>query len=360
MKNLFIYGLAAVGLLASCSNDEVIEQLQEPQSAIGFDGAFVNNTTRATSDDLLGESIYNGGFSVYGSMFNPNDESSAVAPIFANQAVTYNIASSKWTYSPVRYWTPGNNYSFTAFAPSTDANWTYNDNANSANYLAPHGVVMFSNKDGNQDFGFAFKNKKEASTTESPVSFSFDHLLSKINIKFHNTFESHKATLIVRDLQVTSADGGSFDLTQLGANFTNTDLQNSKWTFDGYNANGLTVDYTFADNSGVSQSESPSFNNAVAVTTDNFFFLMPSQESINVSFEVELFSNGVSNGKWAHSVSVPLSQESSFVFKPGCSYTLVAEINAENVADNPLTPIEFTATVNNWNQDESETIPAKN
>ena len=47
MKKIFLIGLAATAMLASCSNDETVEMAQ--QKAIGFSNAFVNNGTRSIS-----------------------------------------------------------------------------------------------------------------------------------------------------------------------------------------------------------------------------------------------------------------------------------------------------------------------
>ena len=48
MKKLFMIGLAATAMLASCSNDETVEMA--PSKAIGFSNAFVNNGTRSIVD----------------------------------------------------------------------------------------------------------------------------------------------------------------------------------------------------------------------------------------------------------------------------------------------------------------------
>ena len=50
MKKLFMIGLAATAMLASCSNDETMEMAQ--QKAIGFSNAFVNNGTRSIVDPV--------------------------------------------------------------------------------------------------------------------------------------------------------------------------------------------------------------------------------------------------------------------------------------------------------------------
>ena len=48
MKKIFLIGLTAAAMMASCSNDETVEMAQ--QKAIGFSNAFVNNGTRSVHD----------------------------------------------------------------------------------------------------------------------------------------------------------------------------------------------------------------------------------------------------------------------------------------------------------------------
>ena len=50
MKKIFLIGLAATAMLASCSNDETVEMAQNTK-AIGF-SSFIDKSTRATDTDL--------------------------------------------------------------------------------------------------------------------------------------------------------------------------------------------------------------------------------------------------------------------------------------------------------------------
>ena len=76
MKKLFMIGLAATAMLASCSNDETVEMAQS--KAIGFSNAFVNNGTRSivdpsftteTLEDFLADKVFAGD---QGTTMNPD------------------------------------------------------------------------------------------------------------------------------------------------------------------------------------------------------------------------------------------------------------------------------------------------
>ena len=131
MKRLFILS-AAVAALASCSNSEVITEVNEPQvpdKAIAFE-TFSSNATRAENskeDKKEGLENHHSNFSVWGykdvqdtyvfgteGTTNPGQSTEGVK-------VSYGQASSKWTYSPIRFWDKGaNSYEFYACAPATE------------------------------------------------------------------------------------------------------------------------------------------------------------------------------------------------------------------------------------------------
>lgn len=107
MKKLFMIGLAATAMLASCSNDETMEMAQ--QKAIGFSNAFVNNGTRSIVDPSFTKETLED-FAVYG--FTQNGQ------IFEGDKVYEGgSASTGWSYDVLQYWVPGNTYTFGAIAP---------------------------------------------------------------------------------------------------------------------------------------------------------------------------------------------------------------------------------------------------
>lgn len=106
-KNLFLIGLAAIGMLfASCSNDETVEKAKN-QNGIQFK-SFVNNSTRAT--DLTTANLTN--FQVWGIMKKDNQ----IGKPFVGTQV--NKAGSAWSYGTPVYREKGYQYSFVAVAPA--------------------------------------------------------------------------------------------------------------------------------------------------------------------------------------------------------------------------------------------------
>ena len=108
MKKIFLIGLAATAMLASCSNDETVEMAQNTK-AIGFSNAFVNNGTRSIVDPSFTKETLED-FAVYG--FTQNGQ------IFEGDKVYEGgSASTGWSYDVLQYWVPGNTYTFGAIAP---------------------------------------------------------------------------------------------------------------------------------------------------------------------------------------------------------------------------------------------------
>lgn len=111
MKKIFLIGLTAAAMMASCSNDETVEMAQ--QKAISFSNAFVNNGTRSIVDPSFTTTSLND-FAVYG--FTQNGQ------IFDGVKVSKGgAASTGWSYDNVQYWVPGNTYTFGAIAPHSVA-----------------------------------------------------------------------------------------------------------------------------------------------------------------------------------------------------------------------------------------------
>lgn len=133
MKKVFLIGLTAAAMLASCSNDETVEMAQ--QKAISFSNAFVNNGTRSVVDPSFTTTSLND-FAVYG--FTQKGQ------IFNGEKVSK--GGTAWSYDNVQYWVPGNTYTFGAIAPHSVA-------ANVSNVTLPTGAtkvemkVAFTNTD---------------------------------------------------------------------------------------------------------------------------------------------------------------------------------------------------------------------
>ena len=201
MKKLFIAIMAVAGL-AACSQDMTLETPKG--AAIAFDNAFVNNSTRATDiniDNLLD-------FGVYGSVVNGQGQQGL---IFNNQQVEK--SGNAYSYSPAQYWIADAQYDFVAIAPYQEngddktPTWTY---ATTTEDDAKNGTLTFYNDRAaaEQDLLFASETAVEtpASITSAPdaVSFTFNHLLSRVKFSFVNGFASgSNITLKITDVHIT-------------------------------------------------------------------------------------------------------------------------------------------------------------
>ena len=162
MKKIFLIGLAATAMLASCSNDETVEMAQ--QKAIGFSNAFVNNGTRSIVDPSFTTTSLED-FAVYG--FTQNGS-----------------ASTGWSYDALQYWVHGNTYTFGAIAP-------YSVATNVSNVALPENAtkvemtVAFTNTDADQvDLLHAAPTQiagtEVTETYKTPVPMTFSHQRSRM------------------------------------------------------------------------------------------------------------------------------------------------------------------------------------
>lgn len=309
-KNLFLIGLAAIGMLfASCSNDETVE-VAKNQNGIQFK-SFVNNSTRAT--DLTTANLAD--FQVWGIMKKDNQ----IGKPFVGTQVTK--AGGAWSYGTPVYWEKGYQYSFAAVAPSgvfemVEAPANYQD----------YGKVKFNNGRGDTDLLWAFNDKGlvtwEGDVCPAAVDLTFNHMLSRVRFNFVNAMDDG-SLLTVKDVTITNActDG----TVQLIA-----DNAGLEWAAEG----GAALLFDDAAETGFAQN--------TACTTGHKY-MIPTTKAYNVTFTVERAHNGVVD-TYNHTVALTEMEMES-----GKSYQFKAEFTAQNInPDGALCPIVFTADVNEW------------
>ena len=324
MKKILIAILAVAGL-AACSQDMTLETPKG--AAIAFDNAFVNNSTRAT--DITADNLQD--FGVYGSVVNGQGQQGL---IFNNQEVEK--SGNAYSYSPAQYWIADAQYDFVAIAPYQEngdgktPTWTY---ATTTEDDAKNGTLTFYNDRAaaNQDLLFDSETAVEtpASITSKPdaVSFTFNHLLSRVKFTFVNGFASgSNITLKVTDVKITNAHKTGTIAVTNGA-VANT------WT-----AADNTLEVAF----GAAGADFLAEEGGKASTEHHY--LIPAQASYNITFNVELKQANVSLDTYERTATVALDMVK------GQSYDLKATLNQNNTSDEgQLYPIEFTVTsVENW------------
>lgn len=321
MKKLLFISLVATAMLAGCSNDEMVETTQS--GAVRFDG-FVNKSTRGLADDITTANISN--FSVYGFMTD------ATGQIFTGEAVTK--SNDAWIYSNTQYWTAGKDYWFSAIAPTKDAQWTY-----AVNNKVEGGIITFENREGTQDLLYAYSDKVSCTTPseQGKVSFTFNHLLSRVKFKFTNAMGNDNTTLKVTDVKITNA--------------------NKKATCD---VSAATKTWILADDNvaddlvfgSVLASDAKIVNTGSSATDHKY--MIPQNQTYALSFKVIMYQGDVEAATYNHTnVLIPKVNMIA-----GYSYVFNAELTGKNIDPvGELYPIEFTVEeVEKWEEFVDNTV----
>lgn len=344
MKKILI-ALCAVATLASCTKNEVLSFDQE---AIGFDNAFVDNSTRSVDDPSFSTTNMFSNFQVYG--FVAGQQDVAGVPVFGEDGVTVTKTGTKWTYGDVQYWIKDANYDFYAIAPCS-GNWAIKADTTPTDTRA---IITFTNEKtidngdgtntivpGAQDLLYAgIVERVGAASGNRAVELTFNHILSKVKFSFVNNYNATSATIRVKDIKITNAyKTANATLTSAGA----------AWS-EHTSVNGFEIAFGNAtdDQSTGDKENDVNVSYGHNKTYESYYerFLIPAvapTDDWNITFTVDLLVSGQVIKTYNHTAKLDTT------FEPGKAYDIAATITATNI--DPTTsqePIEFTATMNDW------------
>lgn len=265
-KNFFLWvTVFAVGAMSSCSVDKVVDQAEARY--IGFD-PFANKVTRGLTNVQFGHS----NFDVWGKYDAVN--------VFARKTVSWQDGSlsGSWTYQPLVPWVDGQTYEFAAIAPTqpTGVTYAYNYSNNLTTGSDPlngtYSITGIEITQSNQtDYLTATPVKVVCNTAStSPVSFDFNHILSKIDFKFQPKTTSADNTHWLSDVKI---DITSITLSSVA---TKNDYTAGVWgtaTADG------SFSVTLADNNSTTYEPSSAADPKVSQLTDKFSWLVVPQKN---------------------------------------------------------------------------------
>jgi len=355
MKKLhFLLGAAALTLTA-CSNDEVVDLAQT--QGIGF-STFVDKSTRSTDLDLSG--LETSGFAVWGVTWDQETASSdPLTTIFTKQEVTYNEATG-WTYKPLRYWTAGNEYRFTALAPYSAVNNSsiltsieqITTRPTSYDEVKGGLKISFSNKAAAADVDLccAMAKVQNAAANQSMVELNFSHMLSRVKFTFKNGFPSEKTVIKISDVAIKDATSdGTIDTHAGETSWTGTS-NTFEITFTPQKIAQTSVSDYMLPGGSYKDGET---DKRYEQETDHHYLLplnIAKEYTVKFTAEVYTYDNTVNPpkyneiGKYPHEVKLP-----STTFKANYSYNFIADLDASNVnPEQQMYPIEFTAKVSPW------------
>lgn len=318
--------VAAVAMLASCSNDETTGKAVNGNT-IKFDG-FVNKSVKGAANDL-NNTTFNS-FQVWGLM----SKGEQTGKPFDGTTVTK--SGSEWTYNGNVYWENGYNYSFVAIAPAGFGTF------NAPSTVGEWGSIDFVNGEGTTDLIYDIDDTyvTDAVSTKGQcpraINLTFNHLLSRVKFAFENAMD----------------DGSTINVT--GVTITNA---NTKATA----TLGATATWALADDNApaalnfgnvILDAEATGYAENETKETDHKYMIpaTSADQKYVVTFVVTRHHSGVTD-QYNHEVELPV-----VAMEQGKSYKFTAELNAQNITggnpddpDNPqLCPIKFTASVSDW------------
>ena len=334
MKKIFLIGLTAAAMMASCSNDETVEMAQ--QKAISFSNAFVNNGTRSVVDPSFTTSTLKD-FAVYG--FTQKGQ------IFDGVKVSKGgTASTGWSYDNVQYWVPGNTYTFGAIAP-------YSVAAKVSDVTLPESAtkvemkVAFTNTDADQvDLLHAAPTQITGVTASytTPVSMTFNHQLSKVKFSFENVV-GVDYNVKVSNVKITDAyKEGTLTVAAAGNNWSNQTDKTLELNFGNVVADASSTEASFIANAATLESHN-----------EKLMIPMGSSAIYTVTFTAELYKGGVLLGIYPHTVEIK-----NVEFKLGYCYNFKASLTHKNITGpDELNEIKFNVTsVENWNKEADKNL----
>lgn len=329
MKKTLLLVAAAVALVA-CSNEETVRQ--SAPEAIGFDNAFVENSTRSVETPGYSTTSMFTDFAVYGFVEG--------ASLFdgvkvANEGITNAELKSDWKYEGTQYWIAGANYDFYAVAPY-NGGWSVKTGTTPTDAGA---TLSFTTADGTQDLLYAsIVERQGAGEDNTEVGFTFKHILSKVKFSFVNHYNASAATIRVKNVKVTNAYTTG-DVALAADNAETTDVDESV----AWSNQANTGTFSFGNAAVASATAEEAY--ACDTTQESYYerLLIPANAELNITFDVELLVSGEVIDTYTHTAKITID------LQPGMSYDINAEITAANIdPEHAQEPIEFTATMTDW------------
>lgn len=373
MKKL-LYLFAAITLLASCAQEEVLVDtpVAKPTAPrlIGFE-TFVNKSTRAVGTNSNALNDFYTTFNVYGwktvngdvsNVFNnvpveffATDEAGTVVYTAGKPSDEWNFTSNSWYYENIRYWDPmASAYLFSAFTPvpagvafdcQPDGLITIGASDNLVTVDAKNLMETPATELAYTGFDYDYMTAQSTDATEK-VSLTFKHLQAKLNIRIKLDDDvKTKQNVAIQKIEVhnlgdkayysNDAAAGGVSGWNLGA-ATGDYVPAAKEVQDGYSLNDATTNF---NNHYVLEQLIIPQNCTKYAGTD-----IPSLSEYQVACLYVEYTIGDETFKnytpLANIFLAATSTESNYSFEGGNQYTINVIVGPE--------PIYFEASVTEW------------
>ena len=332
MKKI-LFAAAALVAMASCATEDIVSR--PAPEAIGFDSAFVDNSTRSNVDPSYTNDNLFADFAVFGHVKE--------AVLFKNKQVTGSGINGTWTYEGTQYWVNGAKYNFAAIAPMTTTNGCYWENAVTTVNAECSAITTEFDFHSNAVTDLLYaeaENITGKASGNTKIGFSFRHLLSKVKFSFKNEYSTEVFSIKVKDIRIENAYvDGHVKVTNNATEWTASNATS--------NLGQIYVGHTNVDGAAYN-TDAPAYSYGTTLESHYECFLIPGAVpgGYNVTFTVELWVDDIQIETYNHSAVV------DFAPAPGMAYDINAVLTPNNI--DPTTsqePIEFTVIeVKDWDQ----------
>lgn len=336
MKKVFLMSVAVLAMTACTSTDVLDEGALEQTNAIGFQ-TLVNKGSRTNSVPMTNDNFTK--FFVYGSYHAQNQELNKVT-VFNGEDVTKQT-SGAWTYNTLRYWLKDNIYQFYAYS---NGNAAFAEGEGRANF--GDGVLnladVYVDEEHQKDLIFAKSDPIPAKETgNDKVAFDFEHILSKLNVKFVNNYPADYT------LEISNVKLANF------RNFSKYNGTTQSWDTPVRKPTETSVHelplYFVAAEGSTTLRQTVTLKNSETVTGTSDFtewgYVLPfAYQSKNIDI---LFDLKVTNPLGEEIVAKTIKGQWQPIWLKGTAYAYTVKLTG---GETGLQPIEFT--VNAWEDED--------
>lgn len=205
-----LLALAAI-TLAGCAQNEIIETAPKADRSIRFD-VYTGVQTKGTETTTTSIKTLNFGILGYKtSSAGWAAEGASTKPAMYNEKVTYDNSTSKWSYTNTKYWpTNDDKLSFFAYAPYDDASTDMGIELSPIGQAGAPEITFTQHADPDKlvDLVLAQTADKTYDATpgaDNKIGFSFDHVLTKIDVKAQLKGDYGDTKIVIKNLELLGA-----------------------------------------------------------------------------------------------------------------------------------------------------------
>lgn len=359
VKHFFYLAVGALALTA-CTSEELVDEVTTNNNLIKFEKV-VNKTSRA-AEELTNGTLKQ--FNVYG-FYTIGENAEVANEVFDNTSIVYSAGG--WDYekaADIRYWVPGAHYYFYAYSCGNTTKLGSNYGSFSLDTEGKKPVSERTLKitdykcdaDHNHDLVFASCEVEGQTTGNTPVSFQFKHILSKISAQFTSKFHKDYDVVIKNVYIKNICNQADYDLSSTWTDAVRDGeeptvyLLNTEATTDADAA--ISVNNVTVKNDEGADVQKTAASQIAFVIPVNYNNLSDNKE-VTISFDVDVIYDGES------AITATLTGKFIPNWKEGFSYVYNIEVSPASVG---LEAIMFTTVmdeegnmvIDGWETDQEE------